>query len=748
MTRRARRPLPPGTGRAGLRLVALLVAIPALVAAQSVSVIRAGSAFELRYTATFSAAALKFGEQRGYDTVSLPGGRSLDQPGQPRLPAVVVGIALPAGMAVTSLRVLDATTRELPGEYRLVPAQPPERVGDPVSAADWVPPDPATYSSAAPYPAASATLIRQCDLAGQAIAVVQLSPLRYVPLTGKLVLCTTMALALEGVAGYACGDYLPQHATAADLGYYKHALASLVVNPGDVRLRTGENRAQRGVGPGEYDYVIVTTSGWVSAFQPLADWRTQKGVPANIVTTDWIYDTYAGGGNVAKLRAFVQDAYANWGTNFLLLGGDTAYVPCQDPSGTPNDTYYADFDDDWVCEVHVGRASVIDAGSGPGGISAFITKVLTFEMNPPTTNFARKVGLFGFDLTGGTPAEQYKTAIAALYMPPPWVSTRVYDSQTGNHPAAMIAAINAGQVVMNHADHCGPDFLGAGYVNHGWGLEDADIDALANGDRQGVLYSMGCEPAAYDYDACIGEHFVRNTSGGGVAFIGNSRNGYFYEGDPNSLSLLFDTYFFRSLLQENLYKLGMAFSDHKNDVMPNDALHEYLFTELTLLGDPELPIWTGPILTLTVTHPDSIAVGEFNTFVVHVNSGSNPLTGATVCLWKPGDVYLILPTDAAGTATFTFTPASAGALHVTVSKQNYVPYEGTAAAFGPGDMNCDGIVDFGDINPFVLALIDPDGYQQAHPGCYLVNADISEDGVVDFGDINPFVNCLASGTCP
>ncbi len=63
---------------------------------------------------------------------------------------------------------------------------------------------------------------------------------------------------------------------------------------------------------------------------------------------------------------------------------------------------------------------------------------------------------------------------------------------------------------------------------------------------------------------------------------------------------------------------------------------------------------------------------------------------------------------------------------------------------GVGDVNCDYAVDFGDINPFVLALTNPGGYQQQYPNCPLPNRDINGDGRVDFGDINPFVRLLTS----
>ncbi len=60
----------------------------------------------------------------------------------------------------------------------------------------------------------------------------------------------------------------------------------------------------------------------------------------------------------------------------------------------------------------------------------------------------------------------------------------------------------------------------------------------------------------------------------------------------------------------------------------------------------------------------------------------------------------------------------------------------------PGDLNCDGTADFGDINPFVLALSDPAGYVAMFPFCSIMNGDINGDGIVDFGDINPFVALL------
>ena len=63
----------------------------------------------------------------------------------------------------------------------------------------------------------------------------------------------------------------------------------------------------------------------------------------------------------------------------------------------------------------------------------------------------------------------------------------------------------------------------------------------------------------------------------------------------------------------------------------------------------------------------------------------------------------------------------------------------------PGDMNCDGNVDFFDIDPFVLAVTDPAAYLATHADCDIMNADLNDDGEVNFFDIDPFVLLIVGG---
>lgn len=64
---------------------------------------------------------------------------------------------------------------------------------------------------------------------------------------------------------------------------------------------------------------------------------------------------------------------------------------------------------------------------------------------------------------------------------------------------------------------------------------------------------------------------------------------------------------------------------------------------------------------------------------------------------------------------------------------------------GLGDLNCDEEVNFGDINPFILALNDPAKYAIEYPDCPLANRDTNGDAKFDFADINPFIKLMSMG---
>lgn len=71
------------------------------------------------------------------------------------------------------------------------------------------------------------------------------------------------------------------------------------------------------------------------------------------------------------------------------------------------------------------------------------------------------------------------------------------------------------------------------------------------------------------------------------------------------------------------------------------------------------------------------------------------------------------------------------------------PWAQERIAFRKGDVNCNGVLGFDDINPFVLLMSNPVQWQQTYPDCDpIMTGDTSGNESVGFEDINPFVKLL------
>ncbi len=117
---------------------------------------------------------------------------------------------------------------------------------------------------------------------------------------------------------------------------------------------------------------------------------------------------------------------------------------------------------------------------------------------------------------------------------------------------------------------------------------------------------------------------------------------------------------------------------------------------------------------------------------------------------------------AEGTYTFEIANALANVITTLNSPPDYSPVEpatvetaGAAFSFDigsrcGGDSNCDGYVNFDDINYFVAAVVDEQSWIDLHggsPSCGYENNDANWDGYVNFDDISPFVDGIVAGGC-
>jgi len=641
------------------------------------------------YIVSYSLDDILFNTIQDYDIVELTEGYHLSELGKPMLPTQNIRIALPENMAVESVNIVEFDQIEIQGNYNIIHSQPPSKVSQEIEKIK-VDRDAGIYDSSDLYPTDIVSIIRQSDLMGQSWIELQISPIQYNPFEQKLFLNTNIELEIVGNDGYICGDYLPKVFSEDKIVSYEKMVENMVVNPNQVQLRTENDYFTLNIPTGSYDYVIITQSSWVDDFQPLANWKTKKGVKTEIVTLNEIYNNFGySGSNQDKIQDFFQEAHSDWGTTFFLLGGDTNIVPHEEihyylefSDGwehiyAPADTYYADYDRDFTVEVNVGRA----VARTDSDVATFIDKVLTYEITPPTTNYAKKASMFGFDLDSWTDGEDVKDIIDDDYIPSSWSMSNVYDSHSGDHETNVKNYVNAGQHLINHIDHCSASSMGVGSVNHGDYLSKTEVSNFNNGDHQSILYTTGCWPAAFDYTACIAESWVRDDNGGCVAFVGNSRYGVYNPGNLNSLSNKFDRYFFRSIFEQGHYILGEAFSDHKNDVGVSSDHYKFIFDELNLLGDPELPLWMDNPISLDVTHSSEIPIGG-GLVTVHVEEvGGGAVQGAKICLWKGDEIYETTYTNSIGDAALFVTPISVGSIYLTVTNYHYnLPFESTVTA--------------------------------------------------------------------
>ena len=123
---------------------------------------------------------------------------------------------------------------------------------------------------------------------------------------------------------------------------------------------------------------------------------------------------------------------------------------------------------------------------------------------------------------------------------------------------------------------------------------------------------------------------------------------------------------------------------------------------------------------------------------------------AGACPTAPGQ-FIACNDDSCENRSEVVFPSVAGQVYYVriggyfgVQGSGYLFMECQETAYPLGDMNCDGSVDFSDIDPFALALSDPAGYAAQFPDCDPLNGDCSEDGQLSFTDIDCFVDLLSS----
>lgn len=333
------------------------------------------------------------------------GGGTFDRVGWPALPLDTRRLALPYGATEVHVRVVSETWKPWKQRLQIAPVQAPrlamrgDRPITPPAISPPIPKDMPTSRDGFPLPtqveladevyrikevAAPTAELRQVDhLAGNAIAGVQLAPLRWSPRTGRARYLAEVTLEVTWNEG-SPREPVPPRVALDEI----RRLLPVVDNPLGVKrlidvppafddvpdICPEDPRLTRPRKPGpieypiwddfrpfippdiifiprslDWPYLIITddtrwnedgtrgaaTPGLVAAFRRLADWKSAKGVRARVITVSDILANRFGSHWVPgttrdvqeAIRNFLQHAYTVWNTRWVLLGGDIDIVP-------------------------------------------------------------------------------------------------------------------------------------------------------------------------------------------------------------------------------------------------------------------------------------------------------------------------------------------------------------------------------------------------------------------------------------
>lgn len=576
--------------------------------------------------------------------------------GRPAVPVINMLVAIPSDAAtctVGSLTPLATTT--LTG-YRIVPDQPDVMEEEDVDPG-IVPPfafDRTAYASTTPYPSdnggamAPVGMIR--DIRVQPMSI---KPFKFTPGTGQLEVFRTFEVAISH-----SGGTLPQ--------VREHVLLARQTNHQCCNYDTPaapwitDHIDYKGA------FLFITRSDVIDDFRPLVWQKQERGYTTRVATEA---DVDTNGDNLMsaeEVRAYIKGWYEDHDESlkYVILVGDTNRIPhIPDPTyGYDTDHYYACYQDgDMYSDMGLGRIT-FNAGQLPN----IVARVLAYEDSPPgNPAFYPKTLLIGHREVEANFCSTLDIA-SQTQLPPdePLTYTKVYGINPDGLNSTAYDAMNAGQHIIYYRGHGSPNTFFEWSVT---GAHMNDFAMIANYQPQHpswtpIVISSACANGAFNESDCILEEWFQNPIGGAIAAYGATI------GSRRDMNHAFTKVFFH-----NLRAYGDAFSidcalttsqymalwstAHPDMTDPDKNLWVY-----ALLGDPEMKVWSKkPANAAPSGFPSQGGAGQ--AFDITIRNGhGDPIPGAVVSAFKPGEVQKTVYADSNGVARFTVNPLTSGTL--------------------------------------------------------------------------------------
>ena len=288
----------------------------------------------------------------------------------------------------------------------------------------------------------------------------------------------------------------------------------------------------------------------------------------------------------------------------------------------------------------------------------------------------------------------------------------------------LMNAINEGKQFVHHVGHASPSSVA--HLNIGE-ITNANFSGANGTDHNFTLFhTHGCDCGAFDYSDCILEKMVL-IDNFAVAVIGNSRYGWFNEGQTEGPAEHLHREMVDALYHEKINHLGKAMVESKIQTAPwvtapgqhEEGALRWNFYDLNILGDPVLSVWTAEPIAIDVVYESTIPIGTVSLNVT-VNSAGQPMENFVCSLMKEGILHGYGITDASGETEIIFDPmvTEIGEASLVVSGYNclpdtnellFIPADGPYVLYAENVIhdeagNNNGLVDFGESIVLDLSL--------------------------------------------
>lgn len=600
------------------------------------------------------------GEHSRFGRVTVPGWGSTREPGKAELPIVAVPLLLDSEAVIVDVRSKIRAFQPLtPAPF----AARPKRC----ESGQWrTTCDTDFYSSSEPWPAVQVALRQQGAVRRAATATLVMHPFRFVAsqrlleVSWDLEVDISSALYQSGPAAY---ESVP---------FFEFQRASFFSR---ARLMRSEADAA--------GLLVIAHDSMLEALDDYVDWKSSLGFEVSVVPLSEV------GSGYQQVQSFIQQAYDGWQRppSFVLLVGDgegAGTVPFVPSSyGCASDFLYSTLDgDDLHSDVFVGRMSVHTVEEARVMVAKALWYESAIESQGDSSWLAGSVCISSSEGEGLSNDDYRSDIICDLQSSNGYCPVDKLYHSLGNDTASNISAsLEEGRGYLTYLGHGS----GASWATTTPPYGNSHVQALANAFKLPFVVDVSCSNGGFDSSGgdCFAEVWSKTGSleepRAAVGIYSASTPAAWDEPAEMAVGMA------HALLEQGVNNWGAlagAGRAHMLQVIPQgsseETCHQYV-----LFGDPSLSLRTRKAMALEVSHPAVIPLGGVDVEFL-VQTGGNPVTGATVSL-EQGEQYLVLgKTDESGTAVLYVDAPAQGTLDVTVFAADSLVYQATLETLVPG----------------------------------------------------------------